>query len=197
MPPATIVPQSIVVELPYSEFLSRTPGAFSDDYQFNLNSIFDPNRTGTGHQPLGHDQWAGFYNRYRVLRVRVLADFMNNDAAYGYAAIFPSNDLTTPTFLEYAEQPLVKTGAWSYPTGGHPIITLGAQWNLWNVVGLTRAQYTGDGTQYSAAFGSSPNETIVVHCYAVRADGTNLSYVLRVQMHYVVELFDRKQLTNS
>ena len=32
-----------------------------------MNSIYDPDYTTTGHQPMGRDQLAELYNRYRVL----------------------------------------------------------------------------------------------------------------------------------
>lgn len=35
-------------------------------YVFRANSIFDPNFTGIGHQPYGHDQYAAIYKYYRV-----------------------------------------------------------------------------------------------------------------------------------
>jgi len=59
---------------------------YADTYQFNsttgslttqqirVNSLYDPDGSGTGHQPRGFDQWcasAGPYNRYRVLAVRI------------------------------------------------------------------------------------------------------------------------------
>lgn len=38
---------------------------------FAANSIFDPDMTGVGHQPLGHDQWAVFYNHYFVIGSKI------------------------------------------------------------------------------------------------------------------------------
>lgn len=40
-----------------------------------LNSIFDPDFTGTGHQPLYHDQFDNFYKRYSVLGAKLKATF--------------------------------------------------------------------------------------------------------------------------
>lgn len=45
-------------------------GTTTQWYTFRLNSIFDPDLTSTGHQPVGHDQMALFYNYYRVLSVK-------------------------------------------------------------------------------------------------------------------------------
>lgn len=36
-------------------------------WQFRLNSLFDPDFTGTGAQPTTFDQWSALYDRYRVL----------------------------------------------------------------------------------------------------------------------------------
>lgn len=51
-------------------------------HNFSCNSIFDPDFTGVGHQPLGHDQWQLIYKRYLVLgskiMIRVLASSDDN-----------------------------------------------------------------------------------------------------------------------
>ncbi len=38
---------------------------------WNLNSLFDPDQTGGGHQPYGFDQMAAIYARYRVRAVTI------------------------------------------------------------------------------------------------------------------------------
>jgi hypothetical protein len=45
--------------------LDMTSGV-TGTYSFRLNSPFDPNYTASGHQPMGFDQWAAFYNHYVV-----------------------------------------------------------------------------------------------------------------------------------
>lgn len=56
--------------------LSSTSGSIGKQV-WNMNSIFDPDATGTGHQPLWHDTLIGIYNHYSVtkstLRVRFIA----------------------------------------------------------------------------------------------------------------------------
>lgn len=39
-------------------------------YAFRANGIYDPDFTGTGHQPMGYDQWNQFYKRYIVIGSR-------------------------------------------------------------------------------------------------------------------------------
>ncbi|PWN73053.1 hypothetical protein CV717_29100, partial [Bacillus cereus] len=53
----------------YVENVILTTVNNSDDatfYYFSCNGIHDPNITGTGHQPYGHDTVASLYNHYRV-----------------------------------------------------------------------------------------------------------------------------------
>lgn len=46
--------------------LVSTSGALNK-YLFSCNGMFDPNSTGTGHQPLYYDQMAALYNHYTVI----------------------------------------------------------------------------------------------------------------------------------
>jgi len=39
--------------------------------QYKINSIYDPDLTGAGNQPLGRDTWAGIYNYYKVLETYI------------------------------------------------------------------------------------------------------------------------------
>jgi len=86
---------------------------------FRLNSLFDPDFTATGHQPLGFDQWAQFYNHYVV-----------NGCEWEIQTI-PSESI----------QPVL-TGAYvsddsSIPSNATDLMELGAEISLGNV-------YTGD-----------------------------------------------------
>lgn len=49
--------------------LTNTSGAIQE-YDFRCNSIFDPDYSGVGHQPLGHDQYANVYSYYVVRRAK-------------------------------------------------------------------------------------------------------------------------------
>lgn len=50
---------------------------------FSCNSLFDPDRTGTGHQPMGYDEWATYYSHYTVIGSKCTAEFTpdNNGTA--------------------------------------------------------------------------------------------------------------------
>ena len=57
-------------------------GGISSDYVFSLNGLYDPNITGTGHQPIGFDQLMTFYDHYNVRVARGSVYFKSNDSVY-------------------------------------------------------------------------------------------------------------------
>lgn len=62
-----LFPDRVFIKLNYAERINATStsGGISQ-YLFRGNSLFDPNFSGTGHQPYGYDQWANMYSSYRV-----------------------------------------------------------------------------------------------------------------------------------
>jgi len=56
------------LKLRYCEQLSLGNGGTGvQDYVYSANGLYDPNITGTGHQPYGFDQIMPFYNHYTVI----------------------------------------------------------------------------------------------------------------------------------
>jgi len=54
-------------QLRYCQTIPLNPNAASTKtYKFRANSIYDPDATGVGHQPYGHDQLQEIYNHYCV-----------------------------------------------------------------------------------------------------------------------------------
>lgn len=62
-----------------------TLGAASSHYIWRLNSCYDPNVTGTGHQPYGFDQMMQFFTRFIVFRSKMTIE-MNNIPQDGYGS---------------------------------------------------------------------------------------------------------------
>lgn len=57
-------------------------------HEFRANSVYDPNATGVGHQPMGFDQWSGIYQRYCVLGSRIIVQNTNSTNASVNTAYF-------------------------------------------------------------------------------------------------------------
>jgi hypothetical protein len=65
-------PNTIISKLRYVQYLTltSTTGSMASNY-FRANSLFDPDQTGTGHQPLYRDTYASIYNHYKVLGAKI------------------------------------------------------------------------------------------------------------------------------
>jgi len=67
-------PKTKIVNMRYADSyeisLNSTPGALTS-LKWRANSVFDPDFTNVGHQPMGYDQWALFYNHYVVLGSKI------------------------------------------------------------------------------------------------------------------------------
>jgi len=70
------LPETKMVSLTYCETITLTPGTATPiNYTFRMNDIYDPNYTGTGHQPLGRDEWAQLYEKYEVTSAMLKARY--------------------------------------------------------------------------------------------------------------------------
>lgn len=56
-------------------------------YTFSLNGLFDPNVTGTGHQPARFDQLMAMYELYCVYGAKIAVSFQNTQTIGGGATI--------------------------------------------------------------------------------------------------------------
>jgi len=164
-------------------------------YQFNLNSIFDPNRTGVGHQPYGHDQLQTLYNRYRVISCgyRIQGVQAYNSIPIQVAA-HPANEIVTPTTISEAkENPRTK---YMTISPGAPAAYLSGKVYLPSLVGRNKAQYMADD-RYQATFGTSPGELAILNIKTQTLSDVDTSFTLNVLLEYTVEVFDVNSLAQS
>lgn len=68
---------SMLQKFRYVDKITLNPVAGgSATYSYRANSLYDPDFTGTGHQPIGFDQLMNFYNHYTVLGSRLKVTFV-------------------------------------------------------------------------------------------------------------------------
>lgn len=66
------LPSTITVPMRYVEFFALDAPIGTPTYHtFSANGLYDPNVTGTGHQPMGFDQMMTLYNHYEVIGSKI------------------------------------------------------------------------------------------------------------------------------
>lgn len=66
----------------YVTRISMDPGTgTAATHVFSCNGLYDPDITGTGHQPIGFDQIMGFYNHYTVIGAKMRATFVSQSTS--------------------------------------------------------------------------------------------------------------------
>lgn len=185
------IPQRYICKMKYAEDV--TSDALFGLYRFNLNSIWDPNRTGTGHQPYAFDTLASLYNRYRVISCGYRITSPSSSATRQVGCIPTNEPVTFATFAELKENPRSK-----YVTqmpGGNTQVIKGKVY-IPSLVGRTKSQYMADD-RYQALTTTDPNELAILNIFTANQLGAAQQADINVLLEYTVEFFDIKPLAQS
>jgi len=142
-------------------YTDASTGGYGAEQSYRLNSLYDPDVTGGGHQPYGFDQVFALYNRYRVDKVVFRITFTTPGAASDMicaAVLTPvaSGSSLSSKSIEYPlEWPNVQHGHLS--SAGSRVCYLTGSTDLWSIVGIPKAKYEADDT-YSAYASGSPSQ---------------------------------------
>lgn len=189
-----VMPDVMYVPMRYSTtFTMVNVGGFGN-HEFRQNSIFDPDFTGTGHQPLGHDQWANFYTAYEVLSSSIKFQVLPPDVNPIQFAIYPSLGSGSVTSIATAiEQPYSKFKQTNDTTMTARTNYLRNSMSIRKFEGRTTAS-----VNYTSAFGASPANTRFWICVIGSMTATSISDILcSVQIIYRCKLFKRITLSAS
>ncbi len=187
-------PREMKVKLVYFQtgYITTTSGGIPYDYQFRLNSIFDPDYTSTGHQPLGRDQWAAFYGRYRVDSALVQAT-LSSPAPAQFTILANNSQASIVSQSEAEETPFCSTKQYA-PGGSTCSIT--RHFDLPALNGVTRSVYESDD-RYQASFSANPTEVLQLHVVMTAIDNSASAMYHSVKITYYCTLFDPIALTLS
>lgn len=186
------VPQRFITKMKYSEAYTLQ---LSNSYTqvINLNSVFDPNRTGTGHQPYGYDQLSALYNRYRVISCRYIVNGYSGANAIRYGTIVSNDTPLATNMSELAENPRAQTRV-QFP-GGNATQIRGTAY-IPSVFGRSKQQYLADD-RYQASVGSSPAELCLLTILGGDITDAGTTVLCTVTLEYLVEWFDMIPLDQS
>lgn len=170
-------------------------------YQFNLNSLYDPDRTGTGHQPIGYDQLSGLYDRYRVFACSWRIDVTGSATFWFTVLPFDGINLasnTNRTLIQEMPRAVTKTGD---NNNRHAMFK--GHISLPRLRGQTSVEYKGDdlnsGLMGNVGTGSNPTDALTLNLfgYSDNQASATVSFNFRVQLMYHCELYDPAAISQS
>lgn len=171
------------------------PNLTFDAYQFRANSIFDPNYTGIGHQPMGHDRFNTLYRTYEVLgsriRAQVCKDQFENGVGTDQVIIGLECDDTTgfdASVTEQLENQRTYYKILSNGRSGRTPISISKGFSY-------RKMVCGDMSKRSdnkSAFGTNPTQSFYFHFLysALHPTGTPGTMSVMFTIDYIVLLSD-------
>lgn len=141
-----------------------------------LNSTFDPDNSGTGHQPLYRDTYAAIYDQYAVVATKLTATFViNSTQAMLCGAVVDDDNTTSTTANTLMEQNLGRHKLVSQATGSPNTWTVTINWDCQRDLGID--PYASES--YKTAIGANPTELVSLLLWAQPADlaATTTSFV--------------------
>lgn len=197
--PKSVFPYSKWATLKYSEaYITVNPaiGAASA-YVLAANDLYDPNVTGTGHQPTGFDQYMAMYNKFVVYASKIKAVAYSPDAeandTVGGVAVYDSNSIQIVT-ENYMEQALTDWKVIPGGAGAQPI-SVNTAFNARDFSGTDPK----DNDLLHGTGGASPSKKWFYHLF-VGATGSSEdpgSIKWTIEVEYLVKFFEPKSQTIS
>lgn len=190
-------PDRLQTKLVYGDVVTLDITAGAVDYHtFRLNSLFDPDYTGVGHQPQWFDQLSAVYRNYRVKGAKITANFMTNftdttSGTYGpwLVGITTQNQttLSAATVASLTEDANGVNGVLGAKQGSNNIKTLSNTFSPSRDLGLDAMD-----SDLSALTSTNPAQQLYAHCWAIEMGSVNSSVIkVRVKIEFTCEFFNR------
>lgn len=192
-----VCPSQIIVPLKYvSEKLNIvcTSGA-SNYHLFNFNNLYDPDRTGTGHQPCGFDEWTAFYSIYRVLSASIDIWATNTTNSNPIRLVLQSMGSTGgSTNADLAQE---QRGKEKFGGDQTKVLHIGMKRKGHQVFNVTKEQYRSDDL-YRAATSGAPSKEGCFQIWAQPFDElTTSSISFKAEIVYNVIFSNPKFIAQS
>lgn len=196
----TPFPPRYMCRLRYAQTKTYTTGAAGvsgTENAFSLNSLYDPDITGVGHQPYGFDQVAALYSKYIVhsvdVQLRCVTPGGSNDlciiAAVTGAQAISLSGISVDAATE--KQGIMTKTVSASGVNRNAVISLSGI-SIWKTLGLSKPQYLAELGTYGAAVSASPSIASVLRVNVASYDGTASETVtIQTVIIYHVEMYDR------
>lgn len=192
-------PKEMYTRLTYTEkvTLSSTSGNLST-YKWILNGLYDINSTGTGSQPTWFDNLCGAsapYHKYRVLGGEAKFKFVNRNSSSGSigdVAVLLSNDsITNPTDMDsIINSTNASSATMGVMDGPRGVSYLNKKFSCKRILAKKDLK---DDPASAALYNALPTEQVWMQGFYQPIDlVTSADVYLRVEINFIVHLFDRQ-----
>lgn len=182
-----------MVKLKYCDSynLASTSGSLASR-QFMLNSVFDPDYTGGGHQPLYYDNYAALYQKYRVHAYKIKISCIGISTTVPTVVTWKTNDSSDVPANSFSEMVESNRSKYCILSGfeGQNRGFIRQYQKIATIMGLKRL---GQERDYTASTGASPSEAVygTVLCQPMNAASTCQVQIV-VELTQYVEFYSRK-----
>lgn len=181
---------------------STSSAGLCTTYFFSANGMFDPNVTGTGHQPMGFDQMMLMYEQYSVTSAKISVTFVNASASniLDSVGLYLSPDTTNITVISR----LLENGniVWTtlmpvFLIGSVKTLSLEVDIATYFGKNLNKRAITLDSDLYGTA-AANPNEQCYFGLLSFDPTGTNVVTTdFVVEIEYEAIFWEPRKLTQS
>ncbi|AXH77475.1 MAG: putative capsid protein [Circoviridae sp.] len=156
-------------------------------YTYRANSIYDPDYSGVGHQPYGHDTLATIYNHYVVDRARITVTPIDNIAGqiYGIATTDDPNSIADVDSVREQKGVTFAIGQ-TQASQQEQIVATYNRWKQWPMPVDT-----------SSLFGANPDEQIYFRIFTQNFGGQGNARRFMVSIEYDCHMYELKDLGES
>ncbi len=198
---STLIPKTKMVRLKYVGSFVLDDAHLSSGHLVSCNGMFDPDITGTGHQPMGFDEWMIFYQHYEVRKSKVTFWIDNGTAVETkgtYAVLRLDSDTAADgvnTLEHFMEQPSTVT-RFLNPSNGGGRTTVSKSWNLTSQFGKHQL---GNTVMKGSVFANPGEQTYyrLKLVNSILSTDSSVSHTVMFQVTYTALLSERKDMAQS
>jgi hypothetical protein len=183
--------------LRYADYfaLTSTAGVVAS-YVFSCNGLYDPNITGTGHQPAGFDQMMLSYEHYVVTRSRICCTYLNTSTttAPGVALSLEAGATPITNIQQIIEDGMVKTVRLYGAAVAGSMATLNLFCDLAKFGGVVKIL---DNPEYRGTIAANPAEQSYFHVQVWGQNGDTSVVQVEVVIEYEAWFVEPRNLSQS
>lgn len=194
------VPPAQITSFHYNDKYTLSTGVagiFGTEQVWRLNSLFDPDFSGVGHQPYGYDVQSNNYKKYMVYSVKVR-----------FTVFHPTEDGVIVAWCASNSQDTVQIGGFTptvvceRPNVGYFIMdddgdnkqtTVEINFDLAGIEGMGRREYLADEDDHGALWTANPASLISFRLAAASSnDSENVTVRVRMDMWFTAKIWGRQ-----